>query len=71
MARFGPAQPRADRRVTTYVAMAWLIFLALLGLAVLAGTLVGLLLHSAVVGSLVAGAIIAFSLWQRHYRWMT
>jgi hypothetical protein len=55
----------------TYVAVAWLIFLALLGLAVLAGTLVGLLLHSAVVGSLVAGAIIAFSLWQRHYRWMT
>ena len=54
----------------TGVGVAWLIFLALLGLAVLAGTLVGLLLGSAVAGGLVAGAIIAFSLWQRHYRWM-
>jgi hypothetical protein len=55
----------------TCVGGAWLIFVALLGVAVLAGTLVGLLLGSAVGGSLVAGAIIAFSLWHRHYRWMT
>jgi hypothetical protein len=54
----------------TGVGVAWLIFLALLGLAVLTGTVVGLLLGSAVAGGLVAGAIIAFTLWQRHYRWM-
>jgi hypothetical protein len=52
------------------VATAWLVFLAFLGLAVLAGTLVGVLLDSAVAGSLVAGAILALALWRRHYRWM-
>jgi hypothetical protein len=55
----------------TCVAAAWLIFLAVLGFAVLAGAAVGLLLGSAVAGGLVAGAVIAFALWRRHYRWMT
>jgi hypothetical protein len=40
-------QPAAHRSVISYVAAAWLIFLAFIGLAVLAGTLVGLLLDSA------------------------
>jgi hypothetical protein len=52
------------------VAAAWLVFLSFLGLAVLAGTLVGVLLGSAVAGGLVAGAILALTLWRRHYRWM-
>ena len=64
------AQPRAHCGVMSCVATAWLVFLAFLGLAVLAGTLVGVLLGSAVAGSLVAGAILALALWRRHYRWM-
>jgi hypothetical protein len=50
--------------------MAWLIFLAVLGLAVAAGALAGLVLGSAVAGGALAGAILAVALWHRHYRWM-
>jgi hypothetical protein len=43
-----PSPPtRCSSSVISYVAAAWLIFLAFIGLAVLAGTLVGLLLDSA------------------------
>jgi uncharacterized oligopeptide transporter (OPT) family protein len=64
-------QPLDQRCVGMRVVMAWLIFVAWLGLAVLAGVLVGVVLGSAVSGSLVAGAIVALGLWHRHYRWMT
>jgi hypothetical protein len=54
----------------TDVVTAYLIFVAILGLAVAAGAVVGLLLGSTVAGGLVAGAILGLALWRRHYRWM-
>src|SRR5204862_7952910 len=63
-------KPSGWHRVLTHVVMAWLIFLAFLGLAVAAGALAGLLLGSAVAGGALAGAILALGLWHRHYRWM-